>query len=97
MKELEARLEQQVRVSKILGLGFVFSIAPFVVLRVLLLAGLVSLLSLLTGLKAMKMIRRAEEEVDGMEMAKWCIIVGAMGTVIYPLLFLLSRKSQQLW
>lgn len=96
VKEMEARLARQVRVSKMLGLGFVFSVAPYAAVKVSLLAGLSSLVSLLIGVKALGIIRQSKKELDGMEMALWCIVVGAIGAVIFPLLYLLVGRFPHL-
>jgi hypothetical protein len=80
MKEMEARLARQVRVSKMLGLGFVFSLTP--------LAGVGSLVAFILGLKALRVIQRSEGEIVGMSMAVWCIATGATGMLLFPLLFL---------
>jgi hypothetical protein len=80
MKEMEDRLERQVRVSKLLGLGFILTIVPMV--------GLGSLAALLIGLKAKKIIQQSGSEIAGLRMAWWCIIAGAVGVIIFPFLFL---------
>jgi hypothetical protein len=63
-----------------LGLGFVLTIVPMV--------GIGSLAALLIGLKAKHMIQQSHNEIAGIRMAWWCIIAGAVGVVVFPLLFL---------
>ncbi|HKC63897.1 MAG TPA: hypothetical protein VKB86_09680 [Pyrinomonadaceae bacterium] len=76
------RLEQQVRVSKTLADGFMFSIVW--------LGGIGSLVALIKGLRALRIIQRSNGELTGKGMAWWCIIAGALGSIIAPLLFFLS-------
>jgi hypothetical protein len=83
MRPEEARrLEQQVRVSRMLSDGFMFSIVW--------LGGIGSLIALIKGLRAMKLIRQSNGQITGTNMAWWCIIVGAAGVVVGPLLIYLS-------
>jgi hypothetical protein len=72
------RLEQQVRVSKMLADGFMFSIVW--------LAGIGSLIALIKGLRAMRIIQQSNGALTGTVMAWWCIILGGLGTIIFPLL-----------
>ena len=58
--------------------GFMFSIVW--------LGGLGSLIALIKGLRAMRIIQQSNGELTGAAMAWWCIIVGGLGTVILPLL-----------
>ncbi|HUQ32415.1 MAG TPA: hypothetical protein VM095_09855 [Pyrinomonadaceae bacterium] len=80
MKPMDAQLSQQVRVSKLLGLGFILTIVPMV--------GIGSLAALFIGLKAKSIIQQSNSEIAGIRMAWWCIIAGAVGVVAFPLLFL---------
>ena len=75
---MEPNLDLQVRVSKILSRGFVFSIVW--------LAGLGSLIAFISGLHARKLITDSNGSVSGIGMSWWCIIVGAAGMVIGPML-----------
>jgi len=70
-------LEQQVRVSRMLGTGFAFSITG--------LAGIGSFIALIIGIRALRIINQSNDEIVGVNMAWWCIIVGALGTIIMPL------------
>ena len=58
------RLEQQVRVSKMLADGFMFSIVW--------LGGIGSLIAFIKGWRAMKIIRQSNGELAGTAMAWWC-------------------------
>ncbi|HEX8887602.1 MAG TPA: hypothetical protein VF779_00390 [Pyrinomonadaceae bacterium] len=71
--ELE-KLKAQVKVSKTLANGFIFSIVW--------LGGVGSLVALISGLRARKMIQRYKGELTGIGMAWWCIIVGSLGVII---------------
>jgi uncharacterized membrane protein len=76
-ERLPPGLELQIRVSKILCLGFVFTIMS--------LGGLGSLVALILGLKARKIINQSHGEIIGIRLAWWCIIIGALGTILLPL------------
>jgi hypothetical protein len=76
------RLEQQVKVSRMLATGFAFSIVWM--------GGIGSLIALVLGLRARKIIQQSNGEIVGIKMAWWCIIVGALGVLsLPPLIFLL--------
>ena len=77
---MDAQLARQVRVSKMLGLGFILTIVPMV--------GIGSLAALLIGLKAKSIIQQSNSEIGGIKMAWWCIIAGAVGVIVFPILFL---------
>ena len=76
------RLEQQIRVSKMLADGFIFSIVW--------LFGIGSLIALIKGLRAMRIIQQSNGELTGTAMSWWCIIVGGLGTIILPFLTILQ-------
>jgi hypothetical protein len=67
-------LEQQVKVSKMLGMAFVLSITGI--------AGVGSLIAMILGLKARRIIQASGGRVGGHVMAWWCILAGAMGVFI---------------
>ncbi|HEX6182961.1 MAG TPA: hypothetical protein VFZ44_03550 [Pyrinomonadaceae bacterium] len=78
----------QLRVSKMLGYGFAFSIVWA--------GGVGSLIALVIGLRARKLIRQADGEVAGIRMAWWCIIAGTLGLAAlapYVLWLLLTAKK----
>jgi hypothetical protein len=69
-------LEQQVKVSKMLGMAFVLSITGIF--------GVGSLIALILGWKAARIIQASEGRISGGVMAWWCILSGAIGTLILP-------------
>ena len=73
MSPEDPKLALQVRVGKMLGYGFAFSVVWA--------GGVGSLLALIIGLKARRLIKRSGGEVAGIRMAWWCIVVGALGLV----------------
>ncbi len=81
-------LESQIKVSRMLGQGFAFSLVPM--------GGLGSLAALILGFKAYRLIRRSGSSLVGERMAWWCIFVGAFGAVLSPLsiAFALLRLSR---
>ena len=82
-KENPPNLELQIKVSKILSRGFIFSIVW--------LAGFGSLIAFVSGLQALKIIKKSKGEIAGTKMAWWCIIVGAIGMILFPLLVFYRR------
>lgn len=76
-EKLPPNLELQIKVSKLLSRGFVFSIVWI--------GGIGSFIAFISGLKARKIINRSKGEIVGIRMAWWCIIVGALGMIIAPL------------
>lgn len=81
--ETPPHLELQIKVSKILSRGFIFSIVW--------LAGIGSLIAFISGLQARQMINRSGGEIGGLKLAWWCIIVGALGMIIFPLVIIYRR------
>ena len=82
--EIPPNLELQIKVSKILANGFVFSLVW--------LGGIGSLIAFISGLRARKIINDSNGEISGLKMAWWCIIVGALGTIILPLTIISGFK-----
>jgi hypothetical protein len=74
--EAPPNLELQIKVSKILSRGFVFSIVW--------LGGVGSLIAFISGLQARKIINQSNGKIAGLKMAWWCIIAGALGMIILP-------------
>jgi hypothetical protein len=66
---MDAKLEEQVRVSKMLGVGFACSILGI--------GGIGSLIALVIGLRAKRIIQRWNGELNGINMAVvyccWCL------------------------
>lgn len=75
---MSAELETQIRVGRLLGLAFAFSLVPV--------GGLGSLAALVLGLRARALIKRSGGRLAGMWLAWWCIIAGAVGAVVLPLM-----------
>jgi hypothetical protein len=69
--QVAPQLALQVRVSRMLGYGFVFSISA--------LGGVGSLIAVIIGLRARRIIKASGGEVTGIGMAWWCIVAGALG------------------
>jgi len=79
-------LEQQLKVSKMLSMGFVLSITGIF--------GVGSLIALILGIKASRIIRKSNGTINGAFMAWWCIVAGAVGTLIFlPLTIMLVIKQ----
>ena len=72
--ELDPKLALQVRVSKMLGYGFAFSL--------IWLGGIGSLVAFVVGLRAKKIIRESGGGIYGMRLAQWCIAAGALGILV---------------
>jgi hypothetical protein len=66
------------RVSRMLGCGFAFSLVVA--------GGVGSLVALVIGLRARGLIKKSDAELSGMRMAWWCIVVGGLGAAMLPLL-----------
>jgi hypothetical protein len=67
------QLERQIRLSKRLSTGFVFTISP---------ACLFSCVSVFIGVRAMIIINESTEPMAGRVMAWWCIIVGSLENLV---------------
>lgn len=67
-------LSLQVKVSKMLGMGFVLSIAS--------LYGVGSLIALILGWRARQIILMQNGRINGLLLAWWCIVAGALGALI---------------
>jgi hypothetical protein len=76
-------LTAQIRISKILSRGFIFSIVW--------LAGLGSLVALISGIYALRLINKSKGQLTGKWMAWWCIIAGAFGVVLLPMFIATHR------
>jgi hypothetical protein len=85
----DPKLALQVRVSKMLGYGFAFSQVWA--------AGVGSIIALIIGVRARRLIRQSNGEVSGIGMAWWCIIVGAFGalTILPYVIWLLLNASKK--
>jgi len=84
-EEPPPNLELQIKISKLLAVGFVLSLLGT--------GGISSLAALILGLKARKIIINSNGEIGRLKMAWWCIIAGALGTIILPLFFISKLKN----
>jgi hypothetical protein len=84
---LTPELELQVKVSKMLGIAFAFSIVS--------LSGIGSLIALLLALRARSMIKNSQEPISGGLLLWWCIIAGALGTLTVPGTIMLFVKQMR--
>jgi hypothetical protein len=71
---MASQLERQIRLSKMLSIGFVCTIWPPM--------WLFSCVSVFIGVRAMIIINGSTEPMSGRLMAWWCIIVGSLGNLI---------------
>ena len=74
------REEVQRKVKSLLRIGIFFS--------VFWLAGIGSIISIVLGLKAKNIIKRANMNINGMGGVYWCLIVGGLGLIILLLIFI---------
>jgi hypothetical protein len=74
------REEVQRKVKSLLRIGIFFSIFW--------LAGIGSIISIVLGLKARNIIKRANMNINGMGGVYWCLIVGGLGLIILLLIFI---------
>lgn len=84
---LHSQLERQIRLSRMLSLGFVFTIWPA--------AWMTSCVSVFIGVRAMIVINESTEPMAGRVIAWWCIIVGSLqnlAMLLYLFLHFLKLK-----
>ena len=81
-------LNEQLRVSKMLSYGFVLSILGV--------GGIASMIAIVLGLKARRIIKQSNSEISGIKMAWWCIIVGGLGTVLLPTIMIALLLNENL-
>jgi hypothetical protein len=88
MMQASPQLALQLRVSKMLGQGFAFSIVGA--------GGVGSLIALIIGLRARALIKRSGGEIAGIRMAWWCIIAGSLGvaTVVPYVVWLILKVKR---
>jgi len=56
--------------------------------------GLGSLIALILGCKALRIIQGADRRISGRLVAWWCIVAGALGTLILPPLTIATILKQ---
>jgi hypothetical protein len=76
------QLERQIKLSRMLSMGFVFTISPA--------AWAFSCVSVFIGIRAMIIINESTEPMAGRVMAWWCIIIGSLQNLVV-LLYLLRQ------
>lgn len=79
------KLEQQVKVSRMLATGFVLSIVWI--------GGIGSLAAIILGLRARRIIKQSKGEIIGIKLAWWCILEGALGALVAPLFIFLTLRQ----
>jgi hypothetical protein len=80
------QLERQIKLSRMLSLGFVFTIWPA--------AWMTSCVSVFIGVRAMIVINGSSQPMAGRVMAWWCIIAGSLQNMValfYLLLYFLRE------
>ncbi|HEX5083930.1 MAG TPA: hypothetical protein VFY40_17920 [Blastocatellia bacterium] len=77
---MTSQLERQIRLSRMLSMGFVFTISP---------AWMFSCASVFIGVWAMFIINESTEPMAGRVIAWWCIIVGSLQNLV-ALLYLVQ-------
>ena len=70
-------LVEQIKISILLGYGFVFTLVPV--------GGLGSLVAFAVGWHALIKIRRSGGRLAGLWLALWCLIVGGLTALVEPL------------
>ena len=76
----KTRGDVQRKVRSLLRIGIFFSIFWI--------AGIGSIISIVLGLKARKIIKRANMNINGMGGVYWCLIVGWLGVIMVLLIFI---------
>lgn len=61
-----------------LGVGFACSLLGV--------GGITSVVAIVIGLKARRIIKASNGELVGLDMAWWCILIGALGLLLLPLM-----------
>ncbi len=70
----------QRKVSSLIRIGIIFSIFWI--------AGIGSIISIVLGVKARNIIKRANVNITGMGGVYWCLIVGGLGLIMSLLIFI---------
>jgi hypothetical protein len=68
-------LKDQVRLSRMPGMGFVMTIGFYIPVG--------SVLALVIGIRALLLIRRSPEPMAGRLMAWWCTVIGSMEVLFF--------------
>jgi hypothetical protein len=76
----------QNRVNSLLKWGIVFSI--------IWLAGIGSIIAFISGIKARKLIKEADDKLSGTVRVWWCLIVGALGVLFWVPIIVIGILNQ---
>lgn len=76
----ETKEDVQRKVSSLIRIGIIFSIFWI--------AGIGSIISIVLGVKAINIIKRANVNITGMRGVYWCLIVGGLGLIMSLLIFI---------
>jgi hypothetical protein len=76
----ETKEDVQRKVSSLIRIGIIFSIFWI--------AGIGSIISIVLGVKARNIIKRANVNITGMGGVYWCLIVGGLGLIMSLLIFI---------
>src|SRR5262245_62517114 len=79
------RVEAQRRIDAVLRRGIVFSLVW--------LAGIGSLIAILSGLKAKRLMARLGPEASGTGRVWWCLIVGGVGLLIWGPIIIMAVSN----
>jgi len=77
---LSPELLTQIKLSVLLGYGFAFSLLGI--------GGLASLIAFIIGWEVRRRIKQSHDKLVGAKLAWWCIVVGGLGMVTWPLAFI---------
>ena len=82
LKSLPPELLAQIKLSVLLGYGFAFSLLGI--------GGLAPLVAFVIGWHARRRIKQSPDKLVGAKLAWWCIVVGGLGMLIHPLIFIVN-------
>jgi hypothetical protein len=94
IKNLPPELAAQVRVSKLLGIAFGFSLLGVAfVFSLTYIANLGSLMAFILGLRASRLINKSPYRLFGGFLLWWSLVVGGIGTLMLPLTSVMILNS----
>lgn len=82
LKNLSPELLAQIKLSVLLGYGFAFSLLGI--------GGLAPFIAFIIGWQARRRIDQSPVKLVGAKLACWCIVVGGVGMIIWPFVFIAS-------
>lgn len=77
MRHMEPRLDIQIKLSRMLSYGFVFTLVPSL-----------SIVSIIIGMRAFYIIHKSEYVLSGSVLACWCIGIGGIEVAFFIVNFL---------